>query len=51
MFVVIEEIIAALAPRAVVHSAVFASFRGVGLAERLGEGFGCEGFIVGWEAG
>ncbi len=51
MFVVVEEIIAALAPGAVVYSAVFTWLGGVGLAEGSGEGFWYEGFIVGWETG
>lgn len=51
MFVVVEEVIAALAPGAVVYSAVFAWLGGVELAEGSGEGFWCESFIFGWEIG
>jgi len=49
VLVVVEEIIAALAPGAVVYTAVLTWSGGIGLAEGPGEGFGCEGFIVGWE--
>ena len=45
MFVVVEEVIAALAVGAVVYTAIFARFGGVELAEGAGDGFGCEFFI------
>jgi hypothetical protein len=51
MFVVVEEIFATLAPGAVVYAAVFTCFGRFRLAEGSGQGFGCEGFILGWEAG
>lgn len=47
MFVVVEEIIAALAPCAMIYTAVFAGLWGMRLTEGACEWFRCEGFIVG----
>lgn len=45
MFVVIKEVIAALAVGAMVYTAVFARFGGVELAEGAGDGLKCEFFV------
>lgn len=48
MLVVIEEVIASLTVGAVVYTTVLAGLWGIELAERAGEGFGCEVFIGWW---
>jgi hypothetical protein len=47
MFVVVEEVFAALAPCAVVYTTILPGLRGLILAERAGERFGVEVFL-GW---
>lgn len=60
MLIVVDKVIAAFTPCAVVYTAVFASFRGTGLPERVREGFrgeilfidGCVSWVVGgWLGG
>ena len=47
MFVIVEEIVSAFPPRAMVYAAVFAGFGWIELAQRMGEGFRGGFFLIG----